>query len=188
MEICQRESGRGVITLGQTQTRPWTCIATTHRRSHEDATHVYFPRQIGGDDCGVYVCIFAELIGERRQINETEQGWIEKARDALRKQLIKKRYHKTTPDPGQTRQEDYSAFTDTSVEAGIRTIHKEYTEKQQPHPRRSAREKRTRGYQPEQDTDEYTNNDKLGVCEVEGMGYGLFAKQDFSIKDRLICV
>ena len=35
---------------------------------------------------------------------------------------------------------------------------------------------------------EYTNSDKLGVYAVKGMRYGLFAKQDFSIMDRFICV
>ena len=88
----------------------------------------------------------------------------------------------------ETRQDDYAAFTETNAEADTVTTHQEYTEATHPNLRRSGRAKRIRGYQPEQHTDEYTNNDKLGVYAVEGMGYGLFAKQDFSIKDRLICV
>ena len=36
--------------------------------------------------------------------------------------------------------------------------------------------------------DENTNISNLGVFEVPGMGYGLFAKESFSIKDRVICV
>ena len=32
------------------------------------------------------------------------------------------------------------------------------------------------------------NSNKLGVFEVPGMGFGLFAKESFSIKDSVICV
>ena len=172
-------------TLGTTDARPWMCIETTHRRSHEDATRVYVPRQIGSDDCGVYVCMFADLIGQRRPISEAEQGWIEKAREALRKQLTEKRHHRTTPDPLPMQQDDYTAFTGTG---GTEEVRQPEMGESQTDPRRSGREKRTRGYQPEQNTDEHTNNEKLGVYAVEGMGYGLFAKQEFSIKDRIICV
>ena len=62
------------ITLGGTQSRPWTCLETTQRRIHDDATQVYVPRQIRGDDYGVYLCIFAHLIAQKRQISEAEQG------------------------------------------------------------------------------------------------------------------
>ena len=48
--------------------------------------------------------------------------------------------------------------------------------------------KRTRGYQHEDEADENTKSDELGVYAVEETGYVLFAKQNFSIKDRLICV
>ena len=44
-------------------------------------------------------------------------------------------------------------------------------------PKRSGREKGTRGYNPEQDVDENTNSDKLGVFDVPGKGYGLFVKE-----------
>ena len=54
--------------------------------------------------------------------------------------------------------------------------------------RRSCGEKRTREYQPEHEADENINAHKLGVYTVKGMGYGFFAKQEFSIKDRLLCV
>ena len=36
--------------------------------------------------------------------------------------------------------------------------------------------------------DENINNNKLGVFQVPGMGYGLFEKEPFSIKTRDICV
>ena len=67
-------------TLGREPQQPWTCISTTHSRSPEDATHIYVPRQLGVDDCGVYACIFAYLISQRRQISDMEQGWIGRAR------------------------------------------------------------------------------------------------------------
>ena len=85
-----------------------------------------------------------------------------------------------------TRQDDYTAFTGTGGTEESRRP--EMGQPQTTDPRRSGREKRTRGYQPEQNTNEYTNNDKLGVYAVKGMGYGLFAKQEFSIKDRIMCV
>ena len=44
------------------------------------------------------------------------------------------------------------------------------------------------GYLHEQEADENTNSDKLGVYEVKEIGYGFLTRQDFSIKDRLICV
>ena len=72
-------------TIGRERQQPWTCVSTTHIRSHEDATHIYVPKQLGGDDCGVYVFIFATLISQGRQINEAEQGWIERAREVLKK-------------------------------------------------------------------------------------------------------
>ena len=54
--------------------------------------------------------------------------------------------------------------------------------------RRSGRAKRTRGYNADQKVEENTNSNKLGVFEVPGRGYGLFSKESFSIKDRVICV
>ena len=36
--------------------------------------------------------------------------------------------------------------------------------------------------------DENTISNKLGVFEVPGMWYGLFAKESFSIRDIVICV
>ena len=57
-------------TQGLPKTHPWTCMETTHRWSHEDATHVYVPRQLESDDCGVYVCIFADLITQKSQISD----------------------------------------------------------------------------------------------------------------------
>ena len=62
------------------------------------------------------------------------------------------------------------------------------TDRQPTKIRRSGRAKRTRGYTAEQEEDENTNSNKLGVFEVPGMGCGLFAKEPFSIKDRIICV
>ena len=78
---------------------------------------------------------------------------------------------------------DFSAITDT-----IEKPHKETVDSQLPRPRHSGRTKRTRGYSPDQEVGDDSNNDKLGVYEVPGMGYGLFATQSFSIKDRVICV
>ena len=110
------------ITLRLTKSQPRTCIETTHRRSHEDATHVYVPRQIGSDDCGVYMCIFADLVGQGRQISKAELGWIGKAREALSKQLTEKRHHRITPDPPHLRQDNYTAFTETGGTADAETI------------------------------------------------------------------
>ena len=75
-------------TLGQTQTRPWTFIETAHRRSHEDATHIYVARQIGGYDCGVYVCCLLTSLESGDKLATQKKGLIEKAKNALRKQLI----------------------------------------------------------------------------------------------------
>ena len=50
------------------------------------------------------------------------------SKGGLQKQLIEKRYHTTTPDPGQTRKDDYSPFTETNAEADRGTTHQEYTE------------------------------------------------------------
>ena len=99
-------------TIGKKQQQPWTCISTTQRRSYEDATHIYVPRQLGGDDCGVYACIFADLISQKRQISEAEHGWINNAREQLQKQLSERSNHKTTPDLQEsTRLDNYTSYT-----------------------------------------------------------------------------
>ena len=73
-------------TIGQKQQMPWICVDTAHRKCYEDATHVYVPRQHGtNDDCGVYICIFADLISQRRRICEAEERWISRAREQLQK-------------------------------------------------------------------------------------------------------
>ena len=54
--------------IGQKQHTPSTCVKTTHRKSHEDATHVYVPRQQESDDCSVYVCMFSDLISQAPSI------------------------------------------------------------------------------------------------------------------------
>ena len=67
---------------------PWTCVNTRNMRCHKDATYVFVTRQLGSDDCGVYVCLFADLISQRRKICDAEHGSISKAREQLRKQKI----------------------------------------------------------------------------------------------------
>ena len=94
----------------------------------------------------------------RRPISEAEQGWIEKAREALRKQLTEKRHHRTTPDPLPMQQDDYTAFTGID---GIEDARRPEMGESQTDPRRSGRENRTRGYQPEQNTGD------IGIQEVE---------------------
>ena len=61
------------------------CVGTTYRKSHEIATYVYVARQIRIDDCGVYGCMFADLINQRIQIGEAEHGWVPEDKTALRK-------------------------------------------------------------------------------------------------------
>ena len=63
-------------------------VHTTHRRSHENVTHIYVSRQLGGDACRIYVCIFADLSSQRRQISEAEQIWIANVSEQLQKQLM----------------------------------------------------------------------------------------------------
>ena len=121
-------------TLGTTDARPLLCIKTTHRRSLEDTTHVYVPRQLGSDDFGVYVCMFADLIGQKRPFNKAEQGLIEKAREALLKHLTVKRYHRRTPDPLPTRQDDHTALTGTG---GTKDVIRPEMREPQTDPRRS---------------------------------------------------
>ena len=134
-------------THGLLKLQTWTCIETTHRRSHEDARQVYVPRQLGSDDCGVYVCIFADLISQKRQLSDAEQEWIANAREALRKQLLEKQYHKTTPEPYlATEQDDYTAFTNINRGSATRSMSKDGIDMQQGGLRRSRRERRTRGY------------------------------------------
>ena len=58
-------------TIGQKPQMSWTFMGATHRQSHEDV-----PKQLGGDDCGVYVCLLADLISQRWQLNEADHGWI----------------------------------------------------------------------------------------------------------------
>ena len=83
------------------------------------------------------------------------------------------------------RKDDYTAFTGTG---GTEDARRPKMGEPQTNQRRSRRENRTRGNLPEQNTGKYTNNEKLGVNAVEGMGYRLFGKHEFSIKDRIICV
>ena len=140
---------------------PWTCSETKHRRSHEDVTQVNVPRQIRGDDCGVYVCMFANQIRQRRQIGEAEQSWVHEARIALRKQILEQRYHRTTPEVDTDRLlNDFSAFTDD-----IKTSLKKIADSQLP---MRGRNKRTLGYYPDKELDENTNINKQGANEVPG--------------------
>ena len=122
-------------------------MGTTHGRSHEDATHIYVPRQIVGDDCGIYVCLFADLISQGRQIGEAEQGWIANAREQLQQQLKDKRYHPTTPGRcSDTTKDEYGAFTNTSPRWTPDEEDTEPPDYQQAETRKSGRIKRTRGY------------------------------------------
>ena len=59
---------------------------------------------------------------------------------------------------------------------------------QQADTRKIGRIQKARGYTAEQETDKNTNNSKLGVYEVPGIGHGFFAIEAFSIKDRVIWV
>ena len=77
------------------------------------------------------------------------------------------------PDLQQTTGlDDYTALTGGIGQQGAGKDEEEGTDTRI-EPRRSHREKWTRGYQHEYEADENTNSDKLGVYAAEGMGYGL---------------
>ena len=120
------------------------------------------------------------LISQRMQIGKAEHGWVPDSRTALREQVMEQRYNRTTP---KTILNNFSAFTDT-----IETSIKETEDSHLPRLRRSGRTKQIQGYYPDHEVDEDTNNDKLGVYHVPGIGDGKFAKKSFGIKNRVICV
>ena len=132
-------------TIGAKSPQPWTCIETAHRHSRENATHTYVQRQIGGEDCGVYVCMFVDLISQRRSPAEAEHIWTSDARTALRKQLLGKQNPQTTPVlRTDTTRDDYGVFTGAylSGESDEKDTYK--TDKQPAETRRSGRTKKTR--------------------------------------------
>ena len=60
--------------IGAKSKQSCTCIETTHRQSQKKATLIYEPKQIGGEDCEVYACTFADLISQRRIPAEEEKA------------------------------------------------------------------------------------------------------------------
>ena len=109
-------------------------------------------------------------------------------RKKLRKQLFKEQYHRATPDtPWNIGPDDNSAFTDAIFKNTTAESFYEADTTQQL-PRQSGRDKWKRKNLHKHKADAHTSTDKLGVYPVEGIGNGLFAKQEVSIRDRLICV
>ena len=60
--------------------RPWQCRGSTVTK-YPVIGRRQVPRQENGDDCGVYVCVFADLLETSQRIDEVNQHKIPTARD-----------------------------------------------------------------------------------------------------------
>jgi hypothetical protein len=78
----ERETGIGIGA--------WTIKGTTHS-TNPHPSRITVPRQIGGDDCGVFICMIGDLLRRKKDVMEADQAHVDFARERLRQCILENR-------------------------------------------------------------------------------------------------
>ena len=150
----------------------WRIRETVHMQTAAE-DKVLVPRQIGGTDCGVFVCMFAEMIATDRAIELVDQIDVEKARECICRTIVENEYHRLTTTAEQQGEEVMDEFVE-EIQPESRPL------------RRSTRPRQNLQTMADDNTPANINHDRVIIKEVPGMGWGLFAKDGFKAGERVI--
>jgi Ulp1 family protease len=152
---------------------------------------IHVPRQQNGNDCGVYVCLFADLLDRQQEIMRHREPDILQIRERIRCSIATQvALDLTTQDTGPPSGIAEPMSQDNEVEPTV-TVGTDSTPTtaidSQSNRRRSTRSTRHTGSLADMETPTDINYHRLAVRRAHGMGWGLFATADFSHAERVIC-
>jgi hypothetical protein len=152
---------------------------------------IHVPRQQNGNDYGVYVCLFADLLDRQQDIMRHREPDILKIRERIRCSIATQvALDLTTQDTGPPLVMTEPMSQDNEVEPTV-LVGTDSTPTSaidsKSNRRRSTRSTRHTGSLADMETPLDINYSRLAVRRAHGIGWGLFATADFSHAERLIC-
>ena len=159
---------------------PWAIRSTIHPESATSLdSQVRVPRQTNGNDCGVFVCMFADLLDRHQDLMQYRTPDTPAVRAQIRCSLQDKVALSLTAGPQESDSSPCMAVNDSprldNVPAQPSSL------------RQSVRSTRYMGSMAEDDTALNHNHRRLAVKRVPDMGWCLFALEPFSHSERAIC-
>jgi hypothetical protein len=152
---------------------------------------VCVPRQQNGNDCGVFVCLFADLLDRQQDImlhREPDTTQIrDRIRQSLNMQVALDLTSLDTVQPTEMASEQVPLDTSDGSRLLDGTALSPIADAAHVPQRRSTRSTRHIGSMAEHETPLDINHHRLAVRKTQGMGWGLFATTSFSHNERVIC-
>jgi hypothetical protein len=81
--------------------RSWRMRTSVHS-SYGLGNHLLLNRQVGGNDCGVYLCMYADLISRERAVTLAGQSMVDEARERICRSILGSDAHHLTGQDEQT--------------------------------------------------------------------------------------